>query len=746
MSKCSKCAADVPEDALFCGTCGQSMPTGATVPGEPMGVLRVESTIDEPGDGTPPAMPADDTATLPVGTIVDRKYGIVRVLGRGGMGVIYLARDVHTDHDVVLKAVRRELAHRPDLRARMLAEGRALAHIDHPNVVRLNAVVAQGEDLWLVMQYIDGETLDKIVASHKAAGGMPIAAALGLFRQVAAGVGAAHKEGVIHRDLKPANVIVRKKDGVAKVMDFGIAKLPNKPDGAITKGVIGSLWYMSPEQVKGRRDLDARVDVYALGILLYQMLVGRVPFNGASEYEIMKLQAEAPMPFARASRADVPAELDAIIQRACQKERDARFPGCDELLAALEAHVASGGARARSPDASGGFSPIAPDVRPPVPPAPPAPTAPDDDGSAVLVRDLVKSAADKPLGAPSAAAEGAARPDTPSPTKVDVAAVPPAAGAEPANPTLEPIDVEVLGPADESRVEGATPIEEELAHGANAAEDVAPPRRQPSSAALTISDASSSSRPPPLTPPPITPDPSPATVDAADPTSDGHDVTTAGAVAPVVPPKGRSAAWIALPLALLLLGGGATAAVVSGAVANPFVEPPPRKTAAPLPTVAPPPVASSSAPPAKRPIEALAGSWAGNGRALEAVVDGDVLEFRVKDPAQFAPQDYAEGEARSAPRATDEPNVFVVEDHIRPNPPSGKAYDARSRGTCQEVWTQANGEPLHARFDGARLSVDFAKIEPTQANFVVEGVKITSCVGLRDLKAGKVVSTLTRAE
>jgi serine/threonine protein kinase len=736
MSKCSKCAADVPEDALFCGGCGQSMPTGATVPGEPMGVLRVESTIDEPGDGTPPAMPAEDTATLPVGTVVDRKYAIVRVLGRGGMGVIYLARDVHTDHEVVLKAVRRELAHRPDLRARMLAEGRALAHIDHPNVVRLNAVVAQGEDLWLVMQYIDGETLDKLVASHKAAGGMPIAAALGLFRQVASGVGAAHNEGVIHRDLKPANVIVRKKDGVAKVMDFGIAKLPNKPDGAITKGVIGSLWYMSPEQVKGRRDLDARVDVYALGILLYQMLVGRVPFNGASEYEIMKLQAEAPMPLARASRADVPAALDAIIQRACEKERDARFPGCDELLAALDAHVTSGVARAASADRSS-FSPVAPDVRPPVPPAPPAPTAPDEPAS-------VPS---KYVEPPKAEAVSAARTDTPAPAKADVAE-PPAAGAEPANPTLEPVDVEVLGPADESRVEGGTPITDEPAKDPSPlAADVAIAARRPqSSAALTISDASSSSRPPPLTPPPITPDPSSATVDAADPASDGNDVTTAGAVAPVVPPRGRSAVWIALPLALLLLGGGATAAVMSGAVANPFVQPPPLKTAAPLPSLAPPPVASSSAPPAKRPIEALAGSWTGNGRALEAVVDGDVLEFRVTDPAQFAPQDYAQGEARFALRATDEPNVFVVEDHIRPNPPSGKSFDARSRGTCQEVWTHANGEPLRARFDGARLSVDFAKIEPTQANFVVEGVKITSCVGLRDLKAGKVVSTLTRAE
>ncbi|HVY48712.1 MAG TPA: serine/threonine-protein kinase, partial [Minicystis sp.] len=265
MATCPKCSAAVPDEAAFCVECGAPMELprpGHTVPAEPIAsALRVDTVDqpalrrDEPASRRPPAEPEP---TLPAGTVVDRKYAIERVLGEGGMGVVYLARDVHTGIEVVLKAVRKELAHRPDIRARMLSEGKALAQIDHPNVVRLIAVVAQGEDLWLVMQFIDGETLDKIIAAESASGGMAVARAAALFRQVAAGVGAAHREGVIHRDLKPANVIVRKKDGVAKVMDFGIAKLPNDPDGAVTKGVIGSLWYMAPEQVTGRRDLDAR--------------------------------------------------------------------------------------------------------------------------------------------------------------------------------------------------------------------------------------------------------------------------------------------------------------------------------------------------------------------------------------------------------------------------------------------------------------------------------------------------------
>jgi eukaryotic-like serine/threonine-protein kinase len=124
---------------------------------------------------------------------------------------------------------------------------------------------------------------------------------------------------------------------------------------------------------------------------------------------------------------------------------------------------------------------------------------------------------------------------------------------------------------------------------------------------------------------------------------------------------------------------------------------------------------------------------------------GGELEFRVKQPEQFAPQGYEAGQARFSLHATNDPAVFTVEDHIRPNPPPGKTYDlARSRGTCQEVWTQTGGEPLRAHFDGVRLNVEFAKIEPDRDNFVVEGAKVTGCRRLRELKASKVTSVLTR--
>jgi serine/threonine-protein kinase len=167
----------------------------------------------------------------------------------------------------------------------------------------------------------------------------------------------------------------------------------------------------------------------------------------------------------------------------------------------------------------------------------------------------------------------------------------------------------------------------------------------------------------------------------------------------------------------------------------------PRSSAAPRASGSAAPSASAPRP---QGLEALSGTWVGNGRELEAVLVGAELEFRVKKPEQFSPQNYEPGDARFVLRASPEPGTFSVEDRIRPVPPVGKTYDARARGTCQEVWSAVGGDPLHAHWDGARLTVEFAKIEPGPANFTIEGAKVTSCVGLRDVKASKVVSVLQK--
>ena len=341
--KCPKCGVELDETATWCTSCGAAIvPADRTAPGEPMPeALAPAATANDEKAFAPDPRPAGHIAsqTESIGKIVDGKYEITRMIGEGGMGLVFLAKDVHTGHEVVLKAVRPELAHRTDIRERTLAEGRALAQIDHPNVVHLNAVVAEQNSLWLVMQYIDGESLDKTLRRLREQGKrMPFPEVLALFRQIVQGVGAAHHEGVIHRDIKPGNVLVRRKDGVAKVTDFGIAKPEEKArEGkGNTKGIIGSLWYMSPEQVSGQRDLDKRLDIYALGVVLYELITTHVPFDADSSYELMRKHVEDPFPRVLAERSDVPAWVDDVLQKACAKQREARFANCEELLATLD--------------------------------------------------------------------------------------------------------------------------------------------------------------------------------------------------------------------------------------------------------------------------------------------------------------------------------------------------------------------------------------------------------------------------
>ena len=617
MVNCPKCGSSCPDGAVFCGGCGAGLASQGTVPGSPLtGAVEPIPAPAAPAAPPPVAGPpigaplVGRRGPLPSGTLIDQKYAVVRVLGEGGMGVVYLARDIHTGLDVVVKAVRSELAHRADVRQRTLAEGRALAQIDHPNVVHLKSVVVDGPSLWLVMQYIDGESLDRTIAGYaERHEHMPVPDALATLRQIASGLAAAHQEGVIHRDMKPANVLIRRKDGMAKVTDFGIAKVPSDVPREQTKGILGSLWYMSPEQVTGRRDLDKRVDVYALGIVLYQMLVGEVPFDAESEYEIMRRHAEEPMPRASAKRGDVPFAVDEIIQKACAKDRSLRFQSCEEMIRAID-HVA----------------------------ARPAPT-----------RTIPESPL-PPIEATTSAAEAH---------------------------------------AEQPRA---------LAHAATT----------------------------------------------------GHGAELNAVIA--APAKKGRGLVIALGLTVVL--GGGAGAFALGLVPGIGPTPPRRGVATNGERTRPSTSASASTttsaapepppPPAKQGIELLEGSWRVNGKELDAVLVGDVLEFRVHTPSEFETQGYTAGEARFTLRDTAEPDVFAVEDRIRPIPPVGKSYTPASRNTCQESWTTAGGAPLRARGDAKRLTVDLAKIEPSTENFTMSGSSVTECRGLRALAVARVVNTLSR--
>ena len=315
MIPCPHCQAELPDDSAFCTSCGNR--------------LQSHDSHD---------VPESDDGSLVAGQIVDGKYRVERVLGEGGMGIVYLAQSIHTDVEVVIKAVRPEFAHRADIRQRTLDEGKALARIDHPNVVQLKAVVADDQQLLLIMQFIAGSDLEELILDHGKRGQpIPFPEVLRLFEMILSGVGAAHDEGVIHRDLKPANILIRRKDGVAKVTDFGIAKpIEDAREGkSDTKGIIGSVHFMAPEQVKGRKDLDKRADVYALGIMLFQMVTGRVPFDAENTYELMKRQIEEPLPSVTPGRPDLPPALDGVLQRACAKDREHRFSSCQDFLQAI---------------------------------------------------------------------------------------------------------------------------------------------------------------------------------------------------------------------------------------------------------------------------------------------------------------------------------------------------------------------------------------------------------------------------
>ncbi len=275
-----------------------------------------------------------------VGQLIDGKYRVERILGEGGMGIVYVAVDINADQKVVIKSIRPEFANRGDFRERTLAEGKALAKIDHQNVVRFNSIINSSEtnELYIVMQFIEGESLDRTLEKANAAGQkLPITEVIRVFKQILDGVGAAHKEGLIHRDLKPANVLVRAKDGVAKVMDFGIAKSEGATKGPTQAGgIVGSLWYMAPEQIKGARDLDKRLDVYALGVVLYELTTGVVPFDGETEYDIMTKHMTIPVPSVKGLRPDAPDWMDQVIQRATAKERNDRFQSCEEMRAQID--------------------------------------------------------------------------------------------------------------------------------------------------------------------------------------------------------------------------------------------------------------------------------------------------------------------------------------------------------------------------------------------------------------------------
>ncbi len=264
-------------------------------------------------------------------------YEITESIGEGGMGTVFRGIDTMLEREVAIKMLRPELASQPQVVERFRTEAITLAKLNHPNVATLYSFLRQGDDYFMIMEFVRGETLDEIIRKH---GAMSCERAISLFCHALEGIEHAHKMGVIHRDIKPANMMLT-KEGVLKVMDFGIARVLGSARMTRHGNIIGTIEYMSPEQVRGE-ETDARSDIYSLGILLYEMLTGRIPFESKSEFELMRSQIEdAPEP--PTTFADhIPLELEQAIMRSLAKMPDARFQTANEFRAQLLNTISSG--------------------------------------------------------------------------------------------------------------------------------------------------------------------------------------------------------------------------------------------------------------------------------------------------------------------------------------------------------------------------------------------------------------------
>ena len=266
------------------------------------------------------------------------KYTVVQRLGEGGMGTVYRARDELVDRDVAIKVLRPDLARQQALVDRFRAEAAALARLAHPGIAMLHGLEREDDQLYMVMEFCRGETLEDLL--HRQ-GRLPWRRAAELCAAVCDALDHAHDAGVVHRDIKPANIMVA-PGGRVKVMDFGIARVTGRGRQTQAGHSVGTPMYMSPEQLRGE-EVDGRADLYALGAVLYELITGRLAFDADSDYKLMMMQLNDPPPEPSASVAGVPASVDEIVARAMSKAPEARYPSAAAMRAALDQAIRDGG-------------------------------------------------------------------------------------------------------------------------------------------------------------------------------------------------------------------------------------------------------------------------------------------------------------------------------------------------------------------------------------------------------------------
>jgi len=309
--KCPKCSTNNPDTVKFCGECGTQLPT--------LEDIAVTETMEAPKE------------ELTTGSTFAGRYQIIEELGKGGMGKVYKVHDMKIKEKIALKLIKPEIAKDKKTIERFSNELRLTRKIRHKNVCQMFDLGEDQGTQFITMEYVPGEDLRSLI---RRIGQLPIGKSISIFKQICEGLAEAHRLGVVHRDLKSNNIMID-KEGNVRIMDFGIARSLEAKGITGAGMMIGTPEYMSPEQVEGK-EVDQRSDIYSLGVILYEMVTGRVPFEGDTPFTIgMKHKGEIPQN-PKKLNSQISDELDRVIMRCLEKEKEKRYPSAGEVRSELE--------------------------------------------------------------------------------------------------------------------------------------------------------------------------------------------------------------------------------------------------------------------------------------------------------------------------------------------------------------------------------------------------------------------------
>ncbi len=331
---CPKCQTPNPEPAENCLSCGFGFAAASPLEESHPGELTSLPTMGGPSSFKQWANQSQRgvaSVVLPAGLEIGHRYRVKSLLGMGGMGAVYLVHDKGLDRDVALKLIRSDIAEDADALERFKREIQLSSRVTHPNVLRVFDLGESDGIQFLTMQFVDGRDLSTIL---KKQGKLPTDRLLRVFRQTAEGLKAAHDQGVTHRDLKPQNIMLDASDRVY-VTDFGMAKSSEQSGMTQTGAVLGTPFYMSPEQVKGE-PVGPQSDIFALGVILYQMATGVVPFTGETPFEVMMKRVQRRPKPVRELNPDLPVYLQKIIERCLAVDLDVRYQNVGQILEDLD--------------------------------------------------------------------------------------------------------------------------------------------------------------------------------------------------------------------------------------------------------------------------------------------------------------------------------------------------------------------------------------------------------------------------